>query len=279
MEPIEVAITFDVERDTSIETVMPEIVRLFRRYDAVGTWFLKHDYTNRFTEYTGAVAEDFPGVTSDLAEVGEIATHIHFRDADGTFSMAPALQRELLTRATNALRSRGYDVTSFRGGNLCADASTMDILASLDYAVDSSVLPGHYRELPDNVVVNHCGEVSNRPYRPAQESHTEYGDHALLEVPISSLSPLNSISTGRSLKGLYNRLADQQPLDRLLPMMYHLWGWTSRAPIVLLFHDHEFGTEDGSLAALERFLHSVATSSRLQFATVEDIAANWQTIA
>lgn len=274
MEPIDVAITFDVERDTSIEAVMPEIIRLFERYDAVGTWFLKHDYTDRFTEYTGAVVEDFPDIARDLADVGEIGTHIHFRDVDGTFSMAPVLQRDLLERATEALRNRGYDASSFRGGNLCADATTLDILEDLDYTVDSSVLPGHYRELQDGVVVDHRGEAGNRPYTPARNSHTTHGDRVLLEVPISGLSPFDSVSVGRSLTGVYNRTADRRPLDRLLPSMYHLWGRMSRAPVVLLFHDHEFGSDDGTIAALERFLHSVAASPWLQFTTVGDIAAN-----
>lgn len=276
MKPIDVAVTFDVERDTSIKSVMPEIIRLFEQYDAVGTWFLKHDYTNQFTEYTGAVVDDFPDIACALAEVGEIGTHIHFRDVDGTFSMAPNLQRDLLERATESFRSRGYDATSFRGGNLCADATTLSILEDLDYAVDSSVLPGHYRELPNDVVVNHRGEAGNRPYRPDRESHTTHGNRALLEVPVSSLSPLDSISVGRSLTGVYNRIADRRPVDQLLPSMYHLWGRMSHAPIVLLFHDHEFETDDGSLAALERFLESVESSPWLQFATISDIATDWR---
>lgn len=274
MEPIDVAMTFDVERDKSIEAVIPEVTRLFEQYDAVGTWFLKHDYTDRFTEYTGAVVEDFPDIVSDLADVGEIGTHIHFRNVDGSFSMAPGLQRDLLERATDALRSRGYDSKSFRGGNLCADATTLDILEDLDYAVDSSVLPGHYRELPDGVVVDHRGEAGNRPYRPARDSHTRHGDSALLEVPVSGLSPFDSLSVGRPLAGVYNLIADRRPWDRVLPSLYHLWGRMSRAPIVLLFHDHEFGNDDGSLAALERFLHSVAASPWLQFTTVGHIAAD-----
>lgn len=276
MEPIDVAVTFDVERDTSIKSVMPEIIRLFEKYDAVGTWFLKHDYTDQFTKYTGAVVEDFPDITRALADVGEIGTHIHFRDVDGTFSMAADLQRDLLERATESLRSRGYDVTSFRGGNLCVDATTLNILEELDYTVDSSVLPGHYRELPNDVVVNHRGEAGNRPYRPDRESHTTHGNRALLEVPVSSLSPLDSISVGRSLTGVYNHIADHQLVDQLLPSMYYLWGRMSRAPIVLLFHDHEFGTDDGSLAALEQFLQSVESSAWLQFATIGDIAADWR---
>jgi hypothetical protein len=276
MEPIDVAITFDVERDASIESVMPEIICLFEQYNAVGTWFLKHDYTDQFTEYTGAVVKDFPDIVRALADVGEIGTHIHFRDVDGTFSMTPNLQRDLLERATESLRSRGYDATSFRGGNLCADATTLDILEDLDYAVDSSVLPGHYRELPDGVVVDHRGEAGNRPYRPARESHTSHGDRALLEVPVSSISPLDSFSVGRSLTGVYNRIADRRPLNRLLPLMYHLWGRMSRAPIVLLFHDHEFKTGDESLTALEQFLQFVAASAWLQFATISDIAADWR---
>lgn len=276
MEPIDVAITFDVERDTSIESVMPETIQLFEQYGAVGTWFLKHDYTGQFTEYTGVVVEDFPDIVRALADVGEIGTHIHFRDADGTFSMTPNLQRDLLERATESLRSRGYDVTSFRGGNLCADARTLDILEDLDYAVDSSVLPGHYRELPDGVIVDHRGEAGNRPYKPARESHTTHGDRDLLEIPVSGLSPLGSIPVGRSLTGVYSRIADCRPLDRLLPLMHHLWGRMSRAPVVLLFHDHEFKTDDGSLAALERFLEFVSASPWLQFATISDIATDWR---
>lgn len=279
MNPIDVAITFDVERDASIKAVMPDIISLFERYDAVGTWFLKHDYTDRFTEYTGAVVEDFPDLVSDLAGVGEIGTHVHFRDADGTFSMASDLQRDLLERATDALRNRGYVATSFRGGNLCADVDTLDILEDLDYAVDSSVLPGHYRELPDGVVVDHRGDAGNRPYRPARDSHATRGDRALLEVPVSGLSPLDSISVGRSLTGVYNRIADRRPIDRGLPWMYHIWGRLSHAPVVLLFHDHEFGNDDGSLAALERFVQSVAESPWLRFVTVGDIAADRRAVS
>jgi peptidoglycan/xylan/chitin deacetylase (PgdA/CDA1 family) len=275
MDQIDVAVTFDVERDPTIRDVIPRLVELFDRYDAVGTWFLKHDETARFTDYTGRVAEDFPNIVADLADVGEIGTHIHFRNQDGDFSMDAGLQRELLETATDALRSQGYEATSFRGGNLCADATTLSILEELGYQADSSILPGHYRQLPDGVVVDHRGAARNLPYTPARSSHVARGDLDLLEVPVSSLLPFESVSVGRSLTGLYNRAVEREPLDRFLPAVYRLWGRTSGAPVVLLFHDHEFSLDDGSLDVLERFCRTVSDSSRFRFATIGEIANEW----
>jgi hypothetical protein len=271
MEPIDVALTFDVERDETIREVMPRIATTFERHDAVGTWFLKHDYTNRFTDYTGRVVEDFPNVVEQLVSVGEIATHIHFRDVDGTFTMDPEIQRDLLTAATESLRDHGYTATSFRGGNLCADATTLQILEDLEYDADSSVLSGHYRELPDDVVVDHRGDAGNRPYVPSRNSHVTAGNLDLTEVPVSGLIPLETLSLGRSLTGIYNRVAPMKPLNRLLLLLFTLWGLTSGAPIVLLFHDHEFALDDGSLAALETFVGAVAESPRFRFATIRQI--------
>jgi len=54
-------------------------------------------------------------------------------------------------------------------------------------------------------------------------------------------------------------------------LLFTLWGLTSGAPIVLLFHDHEFALDDGSLAALETFVGAVAESPRFRFATIRQI--------
>lgn len=275
MDKIDVALTFDVERDASIKSVMPKIADLFGRYDANGTWFLKHDYTNRFTDYTGRVIEDYPEIVEELSEVGEIGTHIHFRDMDGTFSMDPKLQRKLLECATETFRSRGFSARSFRGGNLCVDATTLNILDELEYMVDSSVLPGHYRELPDGVVVDHRGETGNRPYYPAKNCHVSYGNLNLLEVPVSGLLPFEGLSRGRSLRGLYNRTIRTESVNRILPVLFQVWGWTSGAPVVLLFHDHEFSPHNGSLSAFDRFLRYLSESKWFRLKTISQIAEEW----
>jgi len=272
----DIAITFDIEHDDTIQHVIPEIIDILNRYDAVGTWFVKHDYTGEFTDYTGRVLWEYPRIIANLDEVGEIGTHVHFRDIEGTFSMDPSLQRELIEDATKSFRDQGYDVTSFRSGNLCVDEKTLQILEDFDYQADSSVLPWHRRALPDEVVVNHENVRGHKPYTPSSISHTEPGDLNILEIPVSSLSPLKRLPIRRSLTGFYNKLADTPGLNRLVVPLYRLWSAITGAPIVLLYHDHEFAIGDGSLDAFERFVRSVSNNSTTRIVTIDDIRTEHQ---
>ncbi len=77
----------------------------------------------------------------------------------------------------------GYAPKSFRAGRFGIDSHSLEILANLNYEVDSSVTPGLYHR-GFNKIVNYI-MAPEQPYRPASHDANRKGDLRLFEVPVS----------------------------------------------------------------------------------------------
>jgi peptidoglycan/xylan/chitin deacetylase (PgdA/CDA1 family) len=86
---------------------------------------------------TGEIAERFPQCVSDLLQRGhELGSHGHTHRPFDTLSEADA--RQEIVRSTQALRSFGAPVTSFRAPNLRFPDRYLPLLEEQGFAVDSS---------------------------------------------------------------------------------------------------------------------------------------------
>lgn len=193
-----IALTIDVEPNSpsitrklgeiysGLTTVMPRLLDLAEKYDVPFTWFITHDYCGR-------IDDKFPSLFERMSKNGEIGCHVHFVGEEGKHHTDYSFQRHLIEKATYSLRSKGFDVVSFRGGNLFFDENTLRILEEFDYEVDSSVRPGFFSEPIRRFMIDHRQCVSMKPYFPSRTNHSVPGDSKVLEVPLA-VYPLMNIN-------------------------------------------------------------------------------------
>lgn len=272
---IKIALTCDVERDYSIKKHMPKIHSLFKEYGVIGTWFIQHDYGNHYTSDCGRVDDCFPDIVASLSEVGEIGTHVHFRNKDGLFQTDFAFQKDLLTKATESLRDKGFNIRSFRGGDHFFTKETFQILTELNYSIDSSIMQGFKKKLTDSFVLdyrydNHIDHF-NKPYYLDTKNFLAKGKSNILEIPVTN--------TLFFLKAPSYFIPFPTPghmkLGLLSTMIYPLiktWDFLQiNSPIVILFHDFTFNGKN-SIKYLEEFLKKGSNDQAISFVTLSDIA-------
>ena len=189
---IRIALTCDVERDSSIKNDLPKVIDIFNEFKAVGTWFIQHDFGKYYTEHFGRVDEKFPEILEKLSHIGEIGSHVHFRNKKGEFCSDFNFQKQLLEKATDSLRSKGYNVKSFRGGDHFFNNDTLKVLEELNYEIDSSVMQGFSRKIHGNFLINHkirkSGLKINEPYFLSKDNYLEPGESNILEIPVTNLA-------------------------------------------------------------------------------------------
>jgi peptidoglycan/xylan/chitin deacetylase (PgdA/CDA1 family) len=144
MTTIKLALTMDVEplppemlgcfkdRDAPLAAVST-FLDLTERYNIPVTYFITHDYWDK-------IDFRFPHLVQRMSEIGEIGCHTHFRD-NRIYRTDHGFQRMLIESATDALRSQGFDVRSFRGGAWFFNRDTLRVLEELNYSIDSSIKP------------------------------------------------------------------------------------------------------------------------------------------
>jgi len=191
----------------------------------------------------------------------EIGAHLHpwitppfeerLSDRKSYSQNLPArLQREKLGRLTEAITSNfGVRPVSYRAGRLGVGEEIAEILSSLDYQVDMSVLPGvDLRRLhgPD------FREGLDRPYWFGR-------GWSLLEIPatpcFAGLLSHPTLPKGLSIQ-LYDRLARPGP-DKI-----HLRGLFAR---LRLLDRIPLSPEDGALGALRRLSHTLLSRGNRTF--------------
>lgn len=287
--PFQVALTFDVERNSpayvrssgalySGMDLMPEVFGIMRAHRAPGTWYLAHD-----VDPTNQIARLYPGQVAEMAALGEIGAHFHFRDHDVVRTDAE-FQRRGVGEATRFLREAGHEVTSFRGGNLYMDAKLMRLLGELGYRTDSTVLPAHRVAMDDGLVIDHTGRRSCEPYYPLDGDPWSGGGNGILEIPLAAY-PVVSFQTPL-LSVLLNYLVvisnlvlvnADLALERLQKIRRRWPG--PNAVIVLSAHPHDFlpdrVTTEAKLANFDRFLGAVTRLPGASFATISDIGRGW----
>lgn len=287
--PFRVALTYDVERNSppfikstgkvySGMELMPEVMGIMRSHEAQGTWYIAHDI-----DPENQIALRFPAITADMAGLGEVGCHVHFREylnvrTDETFV------RTSVSAATESLRAEGYPTKSFRGGNLYMDPPLLDHLEDLGYETDSSVLPGHRVTMADGLKVDHTGRRSCEPYYPKKKSPWSAGGSGILEIPLSAY-PIVSFATP-FFSVLINYLVLISNLVLLNPdlaierlqRIRNKWP-TENAVVVLSAHPHDFLTDqvttETKLRNFDTFLAALREIPGAEFATAADIRAGW----
>lgn len=287
--PFQVALTFDVERNSpsyvrssgsvySGMELMPEVYAIMRARGTPGTWYIAHDI-----DPANQIARLYPDQMADMASLGEIGAHFHFRDHDLVRTDAE-FQRRGVGEATRYLRAEGHAVKSFRGGNLYLDASLFRLLGDLGYETDSTVLPGHRVTMDDGLAIDHSRRRSCEPYYPLDGDPWSAGGKGILEVPLAAY-PLVSIKTPL-VSVLLNYLVvisnlvliDPDRAFERLQMIRRRWP-NPNAVIVLSAHPHDFLTSGvaaaDKLRNFDRFLAAVTAMPDASFVTVGDIRRGW----
>lgn len=285
----QVALTFDVERNSpdhvrssgsvySGMELMPEVCGIMRARGIPGTWYLAHD-----VDPTNQIARLYPGQVADMAALGEIGAHFHFRDFD-VVRTDTEFQRRGVGEATRFLRAEGHAVKSFRGGNLFMDANLFRLLGELGYETDSTVLPGHNVKMGDGLVIDHRGRRSCEPYYPLDSDPWSAGGNGILEVPLAAYplvsfrTPLVSVLINYLV--LISNLVLIHPELALQRLQKIRRRWPSpHAVIVLSAHPHDFlsarVTKADKLGNFDRFLAAAAAIPGASFVTVSDIRRGW----
>lgn len=272
---VNIALTCDVERDYSIKNNMTKIHKIFKKYDVVGTWFIQHDLGKYYTKDCGTVDDRFPEIVNSLNEIGEIGTHVHFRNKNGRFQPDYDFQKMLIENATNSLRDNGYNIRSFRGGDHFFTKETFQILNELDYKIDSSIMQGFTRQLDESFRLDYRIyqkiDFFNTPYFLDSDNFLIEGKSNLLEIPVTNtLFFLNKPSyfvpfptPGHMKLGFFSKLV--YPLTKL-------WDFFHQDEIIVfLFHDFTFNSKN-SMKYLEQFLIRCSKDDSIQFSTLSDIS-------
>ncbi len=272
---VNIALTCDVERDYSIKNNMAKIHKIFKKYGVVGTWFIQHDLGKYYTKDCGTVDDCFPEIVNSLNEIGEIGTHVHFRNKNGRFQPDYDFQKMLIENATNSLRDKGYNIRSFRGGDHFFTKETFQILNELDYKIDSSIMQGFTRQLDESFRLDYRIyqkiDFFNTPYYLDSDNFLIEGKSNLLEIPVTNT--LFFLNKPRHF--IPFPTPGHMKLGFLSTMIYPLiktWNLLpNKTPIVILFHDFTFNGKN-SIKYLEGFLKKCNDDPTISFVTLSDIA-------
>ena len=178
-------------RPMSFEGITDGVVRrlhpLFERFRAKPTYLLSPE-----------VLRDEASVATfrRLAPSAELGTHLHGEYAEpGAFEpdvtkafqrdYPPDVERQKLTYLTDLfIRAFDHQPQSFRAGRFGLGPSSIGILESLGYAVESSVTP-HMDWSSFGAPGLSFHGAPTQPYRPDPESPGQPGSASILEVPIT----------------------------------------------------------------------------------------------
>jgi len=132
----------------------------------------------------------------------ELGTHLHaefiapetIERPTSTFLTQVELEKEVETQKlynlTELFREKtGSAPYSFRAGRYGMSESTLEILESLGYLVDSSVMPYRKYTFSNNKYVDYWNAYL-QPYYPAKENALKKGKMSILEVPLTSVTPI-----------------------------------------------------------------------------------------
>ncbi len=137
----------------------------------------------------------------------ELGTHLHGEYAEpGAFEpdvtkdfqrdYPPDVERQKLTYLTDLfIRAFGQQPRSFRAGRFGIGSSTIGILESLGYAVESSVTP-HMDWSSSGAPGLSFVDAPSQPYRPDPSDAARPGSSTLLEVPVTIRRRLLSLVPG-----------------------------------------------------------------------------------
>jgi peptidoglycan/xylan/chitin deacetylase (PgdA/CDA1 family) len=226
-----VCITVDTEGDSAnnprstfwgIEIVLPELLKLFCKYDIKATFFIQED---RICQ----VGTIYSGLWKSLEnQRHEIAYHAH-----GIVGSSMEEKAGIISHGVQILRKLGFDPVSFRGGRYHFNSSLTEILERNNIKYDSSVVPGLRECFSDGTVrCNHIG-APHRPYFLSYENHCREGESRILELPINRYPELPPTIGGK----LTGKKDNEEVLfdyfykirkDKLIIVNVHTWDGLRR---------------------------------------------------
>jgi hypothetical protein len=253
---------------------LPKVCDIFDEYNAVGTWFIQHDFGQYYTKYCEKVDEKFPVIVEKLSQIGEIGAHVHFRKKNGDFCSDFEFQKSLIEQATDSLRSKGFNIQSFRGGDHFFNNDTLKVLEDLNYEIDSSVMQGFSRKFQNNFFIDHrIRKIKfniNEPYFLSNNNYLISGKSNVLEIPVTNLIfflkkpsffipfPIpGNIKIGK--------------ISKISFLLSKIWGFMKKdVPIVFLFHDFTFSGKN-SLDYFRNFIDKCTNDKNIKFVTLKEI--------
>jgi hypothetical protein len=167
--------------------VMKRLQPLFAKYGAKPTYLLSPEVLR-----DAAAVESLRTIEASC----ELGTHLHGEYAEpGAFEpdmtkafqrdYPPEVEREKLTYLTDLfIRAFGHQPVSFRAGRYGIGSSSIRILESLGYGVESSVTP-HLDWSSAGAVGLEFVDAPTQPYRPDPDVPGRPGEAKILEVPIT----------------------------------------------------------------------------------------------
>lgn len=167
--------------------VMKRLQPMFAAYGAKPTYLLSPEVM-RDAESVAALRT--------IAGSVELGTHLHGEYAEpGAFEpdvtkefqrdYPPDVERQKLTYLTDLfIRAFDHQPMSFRAGRFGIGKSSIGILESLGYAVESSVTP-HVDWTDSGAPGLAFEDAPTQPYKPDREDPGRPGDAAILEVPVT----------------------------------------------------------------------------------------------
>ncbi|MBS1688541.1 MAG: hypothetical protein JSS96_07445 [Bacteroidetes bacterium] len=132
----------------------------------------------------------------------ELGTHLHaefiapemIEKPTSTFLTQVELKKEIeaekLKNLTDLFKEKtGKKPLSFRAGRYGMSKFTLEILESLGYIVDSSIMPYRKYRFSNDRYVDYWNAYL-QPYYPSKENALKNGKMSIMEVPLTSVTPL-----------------------------------------------------------------------------------------
>jgi len=181
--PTLVSISFDVERDPphanrgelsfrGVEEAIPGILGVLENHDIKATFFL-----------TGGVVERYPGAVRDIMIEGhEIGAHGGYYHDKVLTGLPPEEQEgQILNTALLIKNTTGEMPLGYRAPGHMFDGGTLAALEALDFAYDSSVVPG----IAGAYLYGHKLGSPEEPYRLDRDNPFEQGNSRVMELPLT----------------------------------------------------------------------------------------------
>jgi len=257
-------VSIDLERDIpkyltdsflGVEQAMPALLELVKSTDFIPDLFVE-----------APVASRYPSILDQAARLGSsLACHGEHIDPVLASDLRGKILEDRIIRGKRALESvTGRSPLAYREANFALNGRSLALLAKYGFLVDSSVLPNRcvkkYGIWP---LVDHRGAPVN-PYRPDSADHTNPGNGAILEIPVTS----NPMNAGDPIGAGYLNL---KGVDHTLRALRESRG----DPVTFLIHPWECVDLGGASKDLPRWLLAICKENTKELGALLERAANF----
>lgn len=185
-----IVLSVDVERDISryvgegyvgVEDGIPPLLELLSDLNMRADFFL-----------TGNVCREHPTTVKEIMNRGHnIGCHGSEHKVQYYSSKTRDWQEGDISAARDEIKSvLGITPRAFRAPNFSLNSDTLQVLESLEFEMDSSILPGRAVKKWRLFTILDHREAPREPYRPSRTDPTKPGNSNIVEVPVTE-NPLH----------------------------------------------------------------------------------------